>query len=228
MSYLESLLANNERVVYETHKHWIAPFFATVTGSMFVIGGLAALIGTVITDTRWLDDVFLWGGLLALLVGVIMVGSAFVAWWSEHYYVTNHKVLKVSGILNKSADGSALEKINDITIEQPLVGRWMGYGTLRVSTAADQSDITYTAMRMPMEFRRAILDEKQIFEQQDARTIAEAVLAAQQSPGAPSPVARPSAQEITDTIARLAELRDSGAISAEDYEVKKNELLGQL
>ncbi|MGB7980486.1 MAG: PH domain-containing protein [Candidatus Nanopelagicales bacterium] len=228
MSYLESLLANNEKVVYETHKHWIAPFFATVTGSLFVIGGLAALVGTVITDLSWLDTLLLWGGLLALLVGVVMVGSAFVAWWSEHYFVTNQKVLKVSGILNKSADGSALEKINDITIEEPLVGRWLGFGTLRVSTAADQSDITYTAMRKPMEFRRAILNEKQLFEQQDARTIAEAVLAAQQDPALAPLVERPSAQEITDTIARLAVLRDSGAITPEDFEAKKVELLGQL
>ncbi len=34
--------------------------------------------------------------------------------------------------------------------------------------------------------------------------------------------------DVTQTLARLADLRDSGAITAEDYEAKKQELLGRL
>ncbi len=34
--------------------------------------------------------------------------------------------------------------------------------------------------------------------------------------------------EVTQTLARLADLRDSGAITAEEYEQKKDELLGRL
>lgn len=34
--------------------------------------------------------------------------------------------------------------------------------------------------------------------------------------------------EVTDTIRRLAELRDTGAITVEEYEAKKAELLGRL
>ena len=36
------------------------------------------------------------------------------------------------------------------------------------------------------------------------------------------------ADEVTDTLSRLADLRDRGAISADDYEAKKAELLGRL
>ena len=47
---------------------------------------------------------------------------------------------------------------------------------------------------------------------------------------APEPVADDGDQsrEITETLARLADLRDSGAITPEDYEQKKDELLGRL
>jgi hypothetical protein len=34
--------------------------------------------------------------------------------------------------------------------------------------------------------------------------------------------------EVTQTLARLADLRDRGAITAEEYEEKKDELLGRL
>ena len=34
--------------------------------------------------------------------------------------------------------------------------------------------------------------------------------------------------EVTQTLARLADLRDKGAITPEEYEAKKAELLGRL
>jgi hypothetical protein len=51
-------------------------------------------------------------------------------------------------------------------------------------------------------------------------------------PAAPAPVPATSDQdesrEVTETLARLADLRDTGAITAEEYEAKKDELLGRL
>jgi hypothetical protein len=37
-----------------------------------------------------------------------------------------------------------------------------------------------------------------------------------------------SVEDITQTLASLAQLRDQGVISAEDYEEKKQDLLGRL
>jgi len=37
-----------------------------------------------------------------------------------------------------------------------------------------------------------------------------------------------SADEVTRALASLADLRDRGAISAEEYDAKKSELLGRL
>jgi Bacterial PH domain/Short C-terminal domain len=45
---------------------------------------------------------------------------------------------------------------------------------------------------------------------------------------APAPAQRVDPDEITRTLANLADLRDRGAISAEDYESKKADLLGRL
>jgi PH (Pleckstrin Homology) domain-containing protein/putative oligomerization/nucleic acid binding protein len=45
-------------------------------------------------------------------------------------------------------------------------------------------------------------------------------------PAAPAPKANPD--EVTRTLASLADLRDRGAISAEDYEAKKTDLLNRL
>jgi hypothetical protein len=155
VSYVDSLLANGEEIVYRTKKHWIAPAFSTITGTLLTIGGLAALFGQLFTDNRFLNGLLLWGGLGALLIGLVLLVNAAVKWWAQFYFVTNQKVMKVEGLLRKSTSGSALEKINDITMEEPLLGRWLGYGTVRVLTAADESNLHYTFMRKPLEFRKA-------------------------------------------------------------------------
>ncbi len=226
-SYVDSLLANGEEIVYKTKKHWIAPAFATITGTLLTLGGLAALFGQFFTDNRFLNGVLLWGGLGALLIGLGLLANAAVKWWAQFYFVTNQKVMKVEGVLRKSTSGSALEKINDITMEEPLLGRWLGYGTVRVLTAADESNLHYTFMRKPLEFRKAILDAKLLWEKQDSRDIAEAVRGAA-APPAVAAVPTSSAQEIADSIERLAQLRDSGAITAEEFEAKKAELLDRM
>jgi hypothetical protein len=101
-----------------------------------------------------------------------------------------------------------------------------------VSTASDSSDLTYETMRNPAEFRRAMLDQKMEFEQADARHIADAVRAttpaAVAAPAAAPSASGPSTGDVTDSIARLAELRDSGAITTEEYEAKKAELLARI
>ena len=225
MGYVEDLLASNEQIVYTSRKHWIAPLFATMTGTLLTLGGLVAISWSVFVTQTWLSNLMRWGGVAALVVGLLLLARAFVNWWSEMYLVTNQKVLKVSGILRKSVDGSALEKINDSSISQSLLGRWLDYGTLSVMTASDEANLHYTMMRAPMAFRRAILDQKQLFEQADARAIADAVRSAQASAPAAVPA---SADDIANAIERLAQMRDAGHITAEEYEAKKDELLRRL
>ncbi len=231
MSYVDSLLANGESIVYTTKKHWIAPLFATVAGTLLTLGGLAALVGKLFVEGDFLNNVMLWGGLLALLAGIALLAKAFIEWWAQWYFVTNQKVMKVEGILKKHTSGSALEKINDITMEIPLIGRWLGFGTVTVLTAADESNLHYTVMREPAEFRKTILDQKLVFERKDSETIADAVrdAAISAAPAAAAPAAATqSADDIADSIQRLAELRDSGAITVGEYEAKKAELLDRM
>ncbi len=224
MSYIESLLVTGEEIVYTTKKHWIAPLFATVTGSLLTFGGMAALV-LGLAASGVVGNMLLVGGAMALVVGLALLGRAFYHWWTQYYFVTNQKVMKVEGLLSRSTSGSALEKINDITMDIPLLGRWLGYGTVRVLTAADESNLTYTAMRQPETFRKVILDQKRLFEQQDARAIADAVRQSTRDNGG-NRVQSPD--DIADLIARLARLRDSGAITPQEYEAKKAELLDRL
>jgi uncharacterized membrane protein YdbT with pleckstrin-like domain len=250
VGYTESQLATNEKILYRTKQHWMAPIFGTIAGVLVLVGGVVLFILqlTVIEfdgALGFLNTLLLWASLALIVVGVAMVGYSYIQWWVEDYAVTNQKVMKVAGLLNKRTSGAALEKINDVIMEQGPLGRMLGYGTLKVATASDSTDLVYETMRNPADFRRAMLDQKMEFEQADARHIAAAVRdAAYQGPPpqevvtqvpppapvAPAPVAPPAPAVPTadEKLRSLAKLRDDGIISPEEFEAKKAELLQDL
>ena len=250
MGYTESQLATNEKILYRTKQHWMAPIFGTIAGVLVLVGGVVLFILQLTFiefdgALGFLNTLLLWASLVLIVVGVAMVGYSYIQWWVEDYAVTNQKVMKVAGLLNKRTSGAALEKINDVIMEQGPLGRMLGYGTLKVATASDSTDLVYETMRNPADFRRAMLDQKMEFEQADARHIAAAVRdAAYQGPPpqevvtqvpppapvAPAPVAppAPAAPTADEKLRSLAKLRDDGIISPEEFEAKKAELLQDL
>jgi len=247
VGYTESLLATNEQILYRTKQHWMAPIFGTIAGVLVLVGGVVLFVLQLAMGTDGvvgaLRTLAFWGSIALTVIGVGMVGYSYIQWWVEDYAVTNQKVMKVAGLLRKRTSGAALEKINDVIMEQGPLGRMLGYGTLKVATASDSTDLVYETMRSPAEFRRAMLDQKMEFEQADARHIAEAVRAAGAAGPAVAPVAAPvppvtvpaplepaapAAPTAEEKLRSLAKLRDDGLITAEDYEAKKVDLLEDL
>ena len=243
MGYTESLLATNEKIVYRTKQHWMAPIFGTVAGSLVLIGGVALFVFHLTMGTEdlagTLRTLAFWGSLILLVVGLAMVGYSYIQWWVEDYAVTNQKVVKVAGLLNKKTSGAALEKINDVVMEQGPLGRMLGYGTLKVATASDSTDLVYETMRKPAEFRRMMLDQKMEFEAMDARHIAAAVRESAALPPpppptqeivtqVPPPVPAPVVPTPEEKLRSLAKLRDDGLLTPEEFEAKKAELIDQL
>jgi len=237
MGYMEELLATNEEIVYRTKQHWMAPIFGTITGVLILVGGVVLFIFQLTMGTDGfvggLRTLAFWASLALIVVGLLWVGYSYIQWWVEDFAVTNQKVVKVGGLLNKRTSGSGLEKINDVMMEQGVLGRALGYGTLKVATASDSMDLVFQTMRAPADFRRAMLDQKVTFEQADSRHIADAVREAAAQPPAPvAPVAAvvPTPAEATaeDKLRSLAKMRDDGLITPEDFETKKAELLADM
>jgi len=233
MGYMEELLATNEEIVYRTKQHWMGPIFGTLTGVLILIGGVILFVFQLTMGTDgffgFLRTLAFWASLGLIVVGVVWVGYSYIEWWVEEFAVTNQKVVKVSGLMRKRTSGAALEKINDVVMEQGPLGRTLGYGTLKVATASDSTNLVFQTMRAPADFRRAMLDQKLTYEQADARSIAEAVRVAGVQP-APAPVAAPAVAAPTteDKLRSLTKMRDDGLITTEDYEAKKAALLAEM
>jgi len=235
--YADGLLSEGERVVLRARQHWLAPAleakwaWAMVVASFvllwLVIGlkpddGLRSVLGPV---------------LLILLVGGLgWLAFVYANWMSQDYLVTTRRVLKVEGILTKKSADSSLEKINDAVLEQTLLGRWLGYGDLEILTASEISVDVYHRLKDAPGFKRTMLDAKHRLEDDVSAppspplrtSTPEGGSSATPMPAAMAERRQMTAAEITAAVRDLADLRDRGALGPEEYEAKKQELLGRL
>jgi uncharacterized membrane protein YdbT with pleckstrin-like domain len=72
------------------------------------------------------------GAVILFVAGVLWLALVVARWRSEAYLVTNRRVIKVIGVINKHSADSALEMINDAVLDQSLLGRLLGYGDLGI------------------------------------------------------------------------------------------------
>ena len=240
--YAEKLLAQGERVALRGRQHILATLIeGRIAWAIFVAAVVLLILVTQLGagTPDLLRQLFSWLALALLLVGLVWLGNIYLNWYLQDYLVTNRRVLKVEGVLKKRSADSSLEKINDAVLEQSVIGRMLDYGDLDILTANEQSVDRYRMLAHANTFKKTMLDEKHRLEQDVFQIPAPPLRAAPPeaapppAPAAAPPPAAPapremSSEEITGALGDLADLRDRGAISPEDYEAKKQDLLGRL
>ncbi|HEY2887151.1 MAG TPA: SHOCT domain-containing protein [Candidatus Limnocylindrales bacterium] len=211
--------------------------------------------GGIINNTLGFIDQVIWiVTIVALLFAVIGFIYSVIQWQSQEYILTTVRVLHVHGVINKQSGDSSLENITDAQIRVPWLGRILGFGDLVVMTASEAGINNLRALRDPIGFKKAMMETKtaRMIDLNTPRTAAAAMAPAQPMAAAPAmaaaappppapapPVEAPEAieaaappaadpDEVAKTIQSLASLRDSGAITPEEFEAKKQELLDRL
>jgi hypothetical protein len=293
MRYAETLLSEGEIVVLRSRQHWLALLLDARTAlALWVVAAVLLFSVLFFRIEGQGANILSWAAVVALVIGLVLFAYRFWQWWAQDYLVTNRRLLKVEGILNKRSADSSLEKINDAILDQNVLGRILDYGDLDILTAADTAIDRYRMLNHAKGFKREMLNQKHALEMEfsyrqppspplraagpmnlhgeataapawaappaPSASTGEGAVTGTASPGADEavaaatatpPPARPpeparsgtagdegtpserdadSSREITQTLARLADLRDRGAITAEEYEGKKDELLGRL
>jgi hypothetical protein len=239
--YADTLLAQGEQVILRTRQHPLATIVEAKVPWLLLIAGLVLLFLSQNIQAGTPRDIVGWVILAAIVISLLWLGRIYWAWFSQDYLITNRRVVKVEGIINKRSADSSLEKINDAVLTQDLIGRIFNYGDLDILTAADVAVDQYRMLNRAPEFKRQMLNQKHDLEGEFSRPMPSPPLRAgaaampppaQPAPPpaqpAPPPAREMSADEVTRALSGLADLRDRGAISVEEYEAKKQDLLARL
>src|SRR4051812_48433189 len=113
MSYADTLLANGERVTLRARQHWLAVILDLKWAwvALLIVAALlwVDLVPLAKGDSGGLVDAAKtgmgWGALILFLIAAFLITIGLINWVNEEYLVTNRRVMKVSGFINKhSAD----------------------------------------------------------------------------------------------------------------------------
>ncbi len=242
--YKESLLAGGERIVLSRRQHWITFVDQAKWAILGAVGAIVLLLLRSGMDDGFLRTAVGWIALALLVVALVWIPWQYLRWLNLEYILTNRRVIQLSGVLNKRASDSSLEKINDAILSVSMLGRALGFGDLEIQTASESGIERMHLLVDAPGFKRGMLDAKHELELELSggnqpgpalRATPEAQPAGA-VPSMPPPAAAPAAyspapmspEDVTNAIERLSALRTSGAITAEEFEAKKADLLKRL
>lgn len=197
-------LQPNEEILYRAHitRLVLAPWFALLA------------LALVAAAFAWFGGQSAAGALTALAAAVVVglvLGWKLLVLRSNEYVLTNHRVIRKTGILAHQTMDSRLDKVNNIEHRQTLWGRLFNFGDVEIDTASEVGATVFHNISRPLDFKLAIAGAAEQY----------------RSGGRPGPAvaAGPSGAE---RLRQLKALLDDGLISRDEFEEKRKQLLAEL
>jgi uncharacterized membrane protein YdbT with pleckstrin-like domain len=150
MSYIEGTLQPGERLLATRRLHWV--IYVWPIAHMVVAAGLAAWAGLSASPGR--TAILVVAGILLALGIVSFLQRALIGWATE-YAVTDHRLLVKRGVLSVHTVEMSLDKIESVDVDQSLMGRMLGYGSVTVHGVGSRWD-PITQIPDPSGLRNAI------------------------------------------------------------------------
>jgi len=152
-------------------------------------------------------------GFLLLMLPLGTMTRDILVWTNRQYLVTNRRVMQIAGIFNKNVTDSSLEKVNDVKMSQSVLGRMFNYGDIEILTASELGVNLFRQIENPIGFKTAMLNAKEELERGEE---------AYRIPSVGAPI------DPAVLLTQLAQLRQQGIITEEEFQRKKAELLSKI
>ena len=153
MGYIEDNLMSNEDVVGRAHLHWVV-----------YISGIVWLVVGVLLIAIAEEGGAVPGG-LCMLIGLAAALVAFINQKTSEFGVTNKRVLLKTGLIRRNSFEVLLTKVEGIQVDQGILGRILGYGSVTVTGTGGAKD-PFPRIAKSLNFRRIV--QEQIASMQEA------------------------------------------------------------
>ena len=142
MSYIQNNLQAGEEIKYKADIHWY----------IFAYPVILLLLSVFFSSAQ--TGFFHYVSLFLLLSGLFQLIKRILLKMGTEYVVTNKKVILKSGILSRDALELVLNKCEWIRINQSLMGRMLGFGSIVVTTGGVTNKFDF--ITNPIKFRNEI------------------------------------------------------------------------
>ena len=159
-----SKLLPGENLVLKDHPHWITLIKSLVTPLVLFVVAIVADFTVLGPDYGFYVPklrTFLTIGVVALaLLWFIVV---WIRWRSITYTLTDQRIAIQAGVFSRQEKIIPIDRVQDCTTRQSLIGRMLGYGRVEVDAAGAQGAEVLDHLPKPGDFR------DQVFVQSEKR-----------------------------------------------------------
>ena len=254
MAFPERLLSEDEELIYDLRPHWLTLVVPALITLVVVVAVGAAWVVVPAGDLQ--QPARLAVGLLGLAVLLATVVGRVARWATTHFVLTTERLIFRSGVVAKFGREIPLERINDVTFSQSLFERMIGAGDLLLESAGEHGQSRFSNIRDPEAVQLEIYRQMEANDRRRAGyattqphpAVADrtptpptrAPSAPERRPGidvasgngeasaGPPPARRAYPAGVLDDLERLADLRDRGAVTEEEFQRMKRELLDRM
>lgn len=207
MGFDASNLHGNEKIVVDTHPHWIMLakgvvilLVAVAIGIWLLAQGWEGASGTVANTVA----------ALAIITSLLYMLQRWISWVSTNFVVTTDRCVYREGIISKRGVEIPLERINTVFFNQSVIDRIIGAGTLTIESAGENGVQTFQDVRDPIGVQQILYQEMEENENRKFDRVR-----------APAPQI-----SVADELAKLAALHDQGHLSESEFAEQRARLLG--
>ena len=205
---MKTPLKKNEKVVLTIRKHWfvlLKPMLWTVILIIIALAGSNSEFGNF------------------FLIGAGITIAWFIYWILDRntnlWAVTNLRVIDEYGVFSNNSKETPLEKINNDSYRQPLLGRIFNYGHVQIQSAAESGSTLHKMVESPKKLKDTITQYQEIYKQEQIKEQAQSLanaLGGQKSFGS---------ADISEELTKLHDLKEKGIITEDDFQKRKNKIL---
>ena len=205
MGFPEDHISDGEELVLHLKPHWWT-FWKSVLILVVVFVIAVLLRNTGVAFVGW----------IAFLAALVYLGVTYAKWTSTHFVISSDRLIFRQGLLSKHGIEIPLNRVNNVLFSQSLFERLFGFGDLTIESAGESGQSQFENVRKPDAVQNEI--NRQVERQRQRHS----------GVAAPPAPASSEADDIPARIEQLEQLRERGLVSDEEYEAKRNDLLGRL
>jgi uncharacterized membrane protein YdbT with pleckstrin-like domain len=157
MSYVEKHLIEGETIIYETRLHWIVLIGSFLLGLLFGLTGVGMFVlsARATGDKGAASESMTILGAAFLAVALIFIARGILVRNATEMTVTNKRVFVKVGLAARRTIELLLSRVESIGVEESVMGRLLGYGTVIVHGTGGTPEI-FNKVAHPLEFRTQV------------------------------------------------------------------------
>ena len=98
------------------------------------------IVPLAILNLSLFDGNIIYGTLAGIFLLGLIWGGAALMWWRFTYQIGEREIRIRSGVLSRNSRSIPLDRIQDVSIEQKLIARFLGLATVKLETGSGSKD----------------------------------------------------------------------------------------